>query len=243
MRNWALLLLNLAFVVLGFVMLPSDPSKGIVTIAFFGSCLAITLAMMYQWRLNALIRVRAISVVGGAKITPRRTHLYVSGIWMLVLGLVLYVFGTSYPFLFRLIGLFISLVGACLAGAALLGYLPRGHMRFDAEALEIGLRASTVRIPWDNIAAVVEGEYHMNPVLLIEVGDDNALQVLPPAKHETAMNSIATSRAWTGAAFMLMPSQYGLTLGTLSAAITQYRNDPAARATLKSALPAPDSIT
>jgi len=239
MRNWLLVLLNLAFIGAGLVMIRDEPHMAIVTIAFFGSCLAITLVMMFQWRLNDLVRVRKISVVGGVRIKPRRTFLYVTGAWMIALGLILYWFGDGYPLLFRLIGLLIAVVGAVFGGAALLGRLPRGHLRFDPDAFELGHGAYAVRIPWDAISRVADAEYHMNPVLLITLHDERMLTVVPSDKTAAALKLIASNRAWTGADYMLMPSQYGLTLSALGSAILRYVNDPAARAELVPALPPP----
>ena len=144
--------------------------------------------------------------------------------------------GAGYPLAFRLIGVTLTLLGAGMLVAVWKNWVPAGFLQFDPGAFTIGYRRFAVSIPWDNIASVTEGEYHSNPVLLLDVDDTAAITVVPPEALAKAMKAIATNRTWTGADFMVMTTQFGLDLPVLSETVRRYARDQSARAGLQKRL-------
>lgn len=243
-RDTLLLLINLLFVLGGLFILPSDRERGIVTLAFFGSCLAVTLYMRWQVWFGDPFRLRMVTVPGGVRITPKRGLLYLIGGWLAVLGIVLTVFGGGYPAPFRWLSMFMAAVGIAAFGAALFRLLPRGHMQFDPDALEIGEGRWAVRIPWPMISGVGEADYRMNRMVLIAVAGDSAdLTVIPDSRRAKAEKRMAFNRNWAGASFVIMPSHYGIGADVLSGAIERYSHDETARAELRPAAALPASVT
>jgi hypothetical protein len=231
--EWLLLLVNVTFVVLGLVLLPSSPDVGIVTLAFFGTCLATTIAFQWQRHLDHIFRVQTVEVVGGVKIKPRRRIIYIMGGWLVTLGAVMYVYSGSYPMIFQWLCLLLVAIGAGLLAAALAGFLPRGSLQFDPEGLTIDQGSWSVQIPWDEIDHVTQGEYHMNPVVGVDMKDDEVLAILPASKREKALKRLAFNRTMLGVSFMLMPLHYGIPRPVLAAAIERYCKSKKARAGLR----------
>jgi hypothetical protein len=232
-QDWLLLVLNVVFVAAGLLILPSSPDAGIVTLAFFGTCLFVsagTVLRKFRFRRHAAAKV---DVQGGVPIRPRMGAMLALGGWLTVLGIILVVFGHSYPLLFRILGAGVAIAGGVLTFGVLVGWWPGGFLQFDPHHLTIAQRAWRVRLPWDEIVDVVEAELQSNPVLLIAVADADRLAVDPPQAVGRAMKAIANSRALIGADFMIMTTHYGIDLPVLSDAIARYVNDVSARAELR----------
>ncbi|MGI9424244.1 MAG: hypothetical protein ACR2PA_13715 [Hyphomicrobiaceae bacterium] len=235
-QDWLLLAISIVFVVMGAIILTNDRDVGIVTLAFFGSCLAVsvgTILRKYRFRRFAAEKV---DVTGGVPIRPKTGIAGLVGAWLLVLGLILVTFGHDYPLVFRLIAGFIAVVGVVFLAAALTGQWPGGYLLFDPEHLTIAQRGWRARIPWDEITAVHESEFHSNPVLLVEVADPIRLEITPSAAQERAMKSIAGTQAMMGADFAIMTMHYGIDLPVLAAAVARYVQDATARAELRARL-------
>ncbi len=232
-QDWLLLAINVVFVAMGLVILPSKPDVGVVTLAFFGSCLVVTAGSVWRKLRDRRFSADTVEVVGGVPIRPRVGLFSLAGLWMLALGTVLIVFGHAYPLLFRIIAGFIALVGAGLLVAVVVGVWPAGYLRFDPDALTIAERGWCAVIPWHEIAAVREGDYHTNPVLLIDVADVDGLAIEPPAARLRAMKKIAQNQSYLYADFAIMPTHYGIGLPALAAAVIRYATDATARAELK----------
>lgn len=224
-----MLAINIGFVVMGFVILPSKPDVGFVTLAFFGSCLVVasgTILRKFRFR---RFSAENVQVPGGVPIRQCRALFLILGGWLLMLGTILAVVGAGYPMMFRILGGGVGLVGLGLFAAAVAGWLPGGFLQFDPDHLTIGQGGWLARIPWDAIAGLHEGELHSNPVLFIVVSDLGSLTVEPPSAAPKAMKSIARSRGLMGADFTIMSAQYCVDLPVLSDAIARFANEPAAR--------------
>jgi hypothetical protein len=231
-QDWLLLAINIVFVAMGLLILPGDRDTGIVTLAFFGSCLAVSAATILRKRRYRRFVAEKVEVVGGVPIRPKTGVMQLLGAWLLVLGIVLVVFGQHYPLILQYIAVFIAFVGAAVFVAALAGQWPGGYLQFDPEAFTIAQRKWRARIPWDDITFVQEAEYHSNPVLLISVANAAHLDIKPIEASGRAMQKIAQSQAWMGADFAIMTTHYGIDLPVLSATVARYVQDVSVRAEL-----------
>ncbi len=230
--EWLVLVLNVALVVVGVMVLPSSPDVGIVTLALSGSCLVVLGGTVVRKLRYRRYRADRVDVVGGVPIRPQRRVVLVIGGWLMLLGIVLVVFGQSYPLLFQLLAGGVAMIGGGLLVGAVLGWWPVGHLQFDPHHLTIAERGWRARIPWGEITAVVEAEFHSNPVLLLAVADANALDIAPAHANARALKAMARCRDLMGCDFVIMSTRYGLDLPVLSDAITRYVNDAAARTEL-----------
>lgn len=241
LQDWLLGAISLAFVLMGLVILPSDPDVGVVSVAFFGSCLAV-----FIWQISGKLRRRRrraagvhVEVVGGVPIRVGRTLPIVLGVWLTALGIVLVLFSGSYPWPFRVIAVFIGLIGAALLAAVAARAIPYGEIVFTSEGLVVSDRNSvfergwTVRVPWDRILAVVTSDLQGNPMLLVMVDEVASLDIDPPDARDRAQRGFAHRQAWTGAPIALLTDQYGVAIDILAAALERYSRDPAARAELR----------
>ena len=227
-----MVVIGVAFVAMALVILPGKPDVGIVTLAFFGSCLMVfvsTIVRKYRFRRFHAV---GIDVAGGVPIRPPRWRVLLLGGWLLILGAIMEHFGATYPMMFRLLGGFVAVVGAALLAGVQMGWLPRGYLQFDQDGLTIDHGRWRAMIPWNHIAGVREGELHDNPVLLISVDDVEAIVFEPAGIRAQGLRSIDSTQAWHGAHVMIMPAHYGIDLPVLTAAVVRYAHDRAARAEL-----------
>lgn len=232
-KDWLLLSINIVFVAMGLVIVRDDFNVGIVTIAFFGSCLAVAAnAVVSKLRFRTFTATR-VDVVGGVPIRPLRWKMQLLGLWLLGLGVVLVVFGENYPPMFRALAGVIGLAGAALLIATLTRQWPAGFLQFDPDALTIAGRNWRARIPWGRISLVAEGDYHSNPVLFIGVDDITAIDIGSPPGADAALKAMARSRMMMGSEFAIMTSQYGIDLPVLAETVRGYAEDPVARVRLR----------
>lgn len=231
--DWALVAINVAFVVMGLIILPREPATGIVTLAFFGSCLAVSAGTVLRKLRDRRFTAERIAVAGGVPIRPSNLYLPLLGAWLAALGVVLTLFGPDYPLLFRVLAGGVAVVGIVVLALSITGRLPGGFLQFDPDALTIAHRTWRARIAWDNIAAVGEGELSSNAVLLLTLADPAQLDIVPAQARNRALRDIGTTQALMGADFMIMPRQYGIALPVLAATIARYVGEPAARAELR----------
>lgn len=232
-KDWLLLAINIAFVVGGIVLIPKNPDAALVTITFFGTCLAVTVGTFWRKYRDARFRSERIDVVGGVPIRSSRYFAPLLGGWLAALGVILFVFGHDYPLLFRIIAAFVALVGIVVLAGALLKRWPMSHLQFDPDALTIAQHGWLARIPWDNIAAVHESEYASNPMLLIALANADGLDIEPPVAHARARRDMARTQATFGAEFAIMTTQFGLPLPLLGATVARYVTDSGARTELR----------
>jgi hypothetical protein len=239
--DWLLVALNTAFVAAGIVILPREPAGGLATLAFFGSCLAVSAGTVWRKLRYRRFAGERIDVAGGVPIRPSSTFLPLLGGWLALLGVVLFVFGGEIGLIFQAIAVIIAVTGMTTLVLALTGYATGAFLQFDPDALTIGQLSWQgpwrARIPWDDIVSVREGEYESNPMLLVTVVDPAVLQIVPAKARDRAMRDIARARQWMDADFAVMTSLYGIALPVLAETVARYVNDAAARAELHPRLP------
>lgn len=236
-HDWLMLVIAALFVAAGLAMLPSEPDAGIVTLAIFGSCLAVFVSTIWRKLRYRKFKASQVEVAGGVPIRPKVGWAIGLGLWLAVLGIVLVVFGHDYPFVFRLLGGGVGLTGLGLAMGTALRWWPGGYLQFDPDTLTIAQKNWRAVIPWDRIAGVYEGEYQNNPVVLIDVASPETLAIMPPSAAAKAMKAIGQSRAWLGADFAIMTTHYGIDRPVLAAALRRYASDASTRAGLGRLLP------
>ncbi|WP_341677919.1 hypothetical protein [Niveibacterium sp. SC-1] len=231
MKDYLLVAISAIFVVIGCILLPRDPDAGIVALAMFGPCLVFFAYAILRRHRRKRVPLQA-QVLGGTPLRPLRGRLLMLGLGMLVLGTVLATHGAGAGRVFVWLTGFVAGFGAVLSVLVLLRVLPAGYVQFDPDALVIGTRRDTVRVPWSAISGMAETELHHNPVVLIWVGDPAALNVQPESRTARVLARMTSSRNWLGADFAIMCSQYGIDSTVLLVALGRYAAEPAARAEL-----------
>lgn len=232
LRDWALLAIGVAFVLMGLIILPSNLNVGIVTLAFFGPC-----AALFVWIIIRKLRARRplplkVEITGGVPIRQSVTHILLSGGTLLLMGAVLVVFGRSYGIVFWSLSWVMALAGGAVLLARALGWLGTGYIQFEPNGITIGQRGWAYTAPWDQVTEVHEAEYHSNPLLLIWLADLGSLTVAPPQARARVLANLMSSSRNLGAPIAIMTSQYSLDLPLLSAAVRRYASNPSARAEL-----------
>ncbi len=229
--RWTIII-NGVFALLGLLLIRANLDVGIVTVAFFGSG-AFLLAWL-QWRKYVEHRqtLTSVDVVGGVRIYPRRAFMLVMGGWLAALGLVLFVFGTSYPGLLRWIAAFIFVCGFVLCVLTVLRQYPPGFLQFEPDGLMIGRRGWQVRVPWDCIYAVETGEISNNPIIQLGVTDRHMLVVSPATAQSIADKAMKGGSLTDWGPFIIFPMHYGVASKVLAGAIMHYVEDAAARRSL-----------
>lgn len=224
-----LLAINIVFVAMGLFVLPHNRDVGIVTLAFFGSCLAVSAAVVARKLRYRKFSAEKVDVIGGVPIRPQKTLMIVMGLWLMALGIILLIFAHDAPVTIQLLSGFMAVIGALLFAGALLGRWPGGYLQFDPAYFTIAQRKWRVRIPWDSITGIYEGEYHSKPVLLLRVDELSTLTFEPPEVSAQAFTAIAKMQTYMGAEFAVMTMHYGIDLPVLAATVTRYVNDAPAR--------------
>jgi hypothetical protein len=232
-KEWLLVAINLVFVICGFLILPRERDGGIVTIAFFGTCLVVSVGTVVRKLRYRRFAADKLAVAGGVPIRQSNTLMPLLGGWLAILGTVMFAFGHDYPFLFRAIAVFVAVVGAVVLVMALTGRLYSGFLRFDPDGLTIAQGRWRARIPWDDILAVHEGEYASNPMLLVTVADVGLIDIAPAEARTAALRDIGRARALMGADFAVMTTHYGIDLPLLAGTVARYVQDRDARAELR----------
>jgi len=228
-RDWLLLALGLGLTLMGVVVLPSKPDVAIVTVTMFGLA-SVTFLITVLRKLRAA-RERPVSatVVGGTLIRPSRLRVALLGGGLLAFGIVVVVFGGTYPVLFVAIGWFVLLVGAVVLGGLAIGWLPVGGLRFDPEGMTIFRKGWSVTIPWNNVRGLAASEFHSNPLLLINLRDVHAVEVHPTEAMTRYVREVGNSRGVFGADVGIGTGGYELDLPLLLTALQRYVTDPKSR--------------
>ncbi|WP_315719242.1 MULTISPECIES: hypothetical protein [unclassified Bradyrhizobium] len=227
----SLFLLNMAFVVIGVLMLSSKPDVGIVTIAFFGSGAVFAgSVILRKWR--SAPKAERVMISGGVPIRPSRMLIGGLGAWLAALGVILTVFGWSYGIVFRGLSIASLIFGCYLLTAVLVGWLPSTYIQFDASGITFGHRGFSYVVAFDNIAGLAVAEMNRNPFLCIRLHQPDIVVVTPPEKHVDALKQIARSEALLGAHIAIPAQQYLMDATLLAQAIGRYVSEPAARSEL-----------
>jgi hypothetical protein len=222
-KDWLLFGTSAAFVAVGAVILPSDPEIGVVTLAFFGSTLAVFLGQIITKMRARRFMADSVTVPAGVVIRPQRRPIVIMGLWLFGLGAVLGLVGVSYPPLFRWLGGVIAVIGAALLAGALSGYLPRASwLRFDPGGLTVGQPDWQIQLPWSQVVTLGESYLHGQPMLLIGVDGIYDLPIVPGKAAQKARKLLARTEDWTGAPIAILTSHYGIDLPVLSQAIADF---------------------
>lgn len=229
LTEWAVLVVSTAFVVIGVLAFADGRDEAVAIVAFFGTCAAVAAGTIVRKRRYARLHLISVEIVGGTPIRPTRSRVALLGATFLGLGLVLFAYSPSAPFVVKLCIFVMIAAGALLLLALLTGLLPVGFLQFDPHGLTIGERRHVLTLPWDSIAAVAPGEVHDNPVLLLWVRDLDTILVRPPAARPRVTAGLRSSLSWFGAHLMIHTWQYGIELPFLVKAIERYAGDPSAR--------------
>src|SRR5262245_21045529 len=120
-RDWALLAINIVFVASGLLILSLNRDVGIVSLALFGPCLilaVVTLLRRFRFR-----RFRALKaeIVGGVPIRASRAQLLSIALVLTLMGVIIVLFGRSYPLLFLMLAWLIGLIGGALTDRRAVG--------------------------------------------------------------------------------------------------------------------------
>jgi hypothetical protein len=155
---WGMFAGSMAFVICGLLLLRSNFTVAIVTIAFFGSCAvvaAVDLRRKLRTRSPAPERVK---LIGGVPLRPSRLLIGGIGIWMAALGLILATFGAEEGLIIQGIGLGLAALGCVMLIGMALGRLPADFLQFDPSGITLGRRGFAYLVRWDNIAGLGTGE-------------------------------------------------------------------------------------
>jgi len=231
-KDWALLVINIVFVAAGFFILLHKSDVGIVTLAFFGPCLIITIGTVLRKMRFRRFRALKAEIVGGIPIRASRTQALAIALMLMLMGAIIVVFGRSYPLIFWMLAWMIALLGGGVTNAVLLGLIPNDYVKFDPEGITFARARYSYIVPWGKIAQVSAGHMYDNPALFISLHDYNGIIVHPREKRDRVLKSFAWGSGWAGAPIMLLPSRYGIDLPLLMLALERYLSEPTARSEL-----------
>jgi hypothetical protein len=225
-RDWALLGVSLAFVLCGLIILPHDLNVGLVTLAVFGPCAALAASIVLRkLRFRGQHALKA-EIVGGVPIRMSRKLFLTYGGVLAGMGLVMVLFGRGYGLIFWLLAWFVLFVGCALLAGVLSGRLASRTLQFDPEGIRFGQRGFVFTVPWESIVEMRGGELQSNPALFIWLRDAGGITVDPADQAHRVVKLMAHNIGWIGAPLVLFPSQYGLDLPLLTAALGRYLSDP-----------------
>jgi hypothetical protein len=231
-KHWTLLAISVVFVAAGLLILPYERDVGIVTLAFFGPCLIVTVDTMLRkfWfrRFDAL----KAEIVGGVPIRASRAQAMGIALVLLLMGVIILLFGRLDSLIVWTLALLTTLLGSGLMIAALSGLIPNDYLKFDPTGITFGRARYSYMVPWDNIARLSIGKMRTNPVLFIYLHDYDGVTVDPHEKRARVLKSFAWETGWAGMPIMLRPSRYGIDLPMLLRALERYLTEPATRSEL-----------
>lgn len=226
--DWGLLVIGVLFVVAGLVILPSNVEIGLVTLVFFGLCTALFVHTILRKRRWARGVFTPASLVGGRRYPLRRKPLLLLGAALVVLGGVGVTFGTSYPWLFRILVAGVGVLGLVVLLLVALGR-PRGYVQFDPDALEIGHAHHRVRFPWDAVYVAIPGDLYGHPIVHIVLTEPEAVEVVPEERRHAVIAGLRRNERRLGSHEGLMPQRYGLDAPLVHTWIRDLVCDPSAR--------------
>jgi hypothetical protein len=222
---------NLAFAVIGLVLLPSSPSLAFICLAFFGGG-GFFLAWL-QWRRfqDHQLDPSSVEVVGGVRILPSKFMVSI-GLGLAVVGFVIFYFGGEYPVFLQWLGALIGVFGAVIFVLALMGRFPPGFLQFEPDGLIIGRTGWQMLVPWDRIYAIEQGTLENNPIITLGVVDIDSIEITPAAKEKKARKIISGGSAWQWTPLKIFPMHYSIPTPVLVGAIRHYVENEAARRNL-----------
>ncbi|PJZ58118.1 hypothetical protein [Leptospira barantonii] len=232
-RDWVLVGIGLAFVVMGIVILPKNPKVGIVTLTFFGLCAGVAIRTVIRKRKESKFQGLSVHVIGGVEIRPSRLRILILSVSLVIVGAVLLIFGNEYPLVFRVLAGLICGIGIVLMVLVAFRKIPVGFIRFDYEGFTIGRKRWNVTLPWDEIALVRPGDFNGNSALYLWVKSYERIRTEPKEFHSLAVAEILSSESWVGSHFMILTENYNLHSPMVAEALERYVSEPEVREELK----------
>lgn len=232
-RDWLMVIISVLFVAAGILILQGNPSVGIVTLAFFGLCLIVTVETVRVKLRDSKFAGQTVMVMGGINIRPSRFRIFLISVLLILLGLVLAAFGQTYPPIFNVLSYLICIAGLSLLVLVVLKKIPASYFRFDSEGFVLGRKWGEVRIPWSAIVETRVADFNSNSAVFLWIKSLQTLEVSPKSLLPQAAKEIQSREQSVGAHFMILPSNYGLASPVLAEAIERYRTDFSARAELR----------
>lgn len=226
-----------------FLLFTDDPGAhriAVGTLAFFGGGALLFVAVWVRRRAAARhAGAREVSIVGGVPLQVRTGRLA-------LVGLALIAIGAAYGWGFgERGGVTAWVLGGIQIGSGLLVLAlaawrnnSRG-LRFEPEGIHLVDGGVTFALPWEEIADVVQLEFHSNAFVALRVHDVERAVSRAGARRRNGAGAADTlrkmferNRHWVGSDVWIHPSLYGLDAVLLTAAIRRYVQEPSARAEL-----------
>lgn len=217
-RDWALLLLNGAFVGAGLLIIGRSPAIGAGVILFFGTCGAITLGTIQRKRRTARREAHA-PLPDGVALPLSRTPVIGAAAAILAAGAGTLLIGLDAQPVALGLGAAMALSGAVLLVAATSGWLPRGSLTLDEEGLTVTRRAFAYQVPWTAVDLVSIGESFGHEAVFLTLVDPGAVRPEAPGHATRVERELRTNGSWLGADVVILPVRYGIELRALVAAI------------------------
>ena len=237
--DWALLVVSAVFVAMGLLMLLKKPRAAVVTLAFFGGCLALAIFNVVEKRRFSRYRATRVEIAGGVPLRPSRAKTFGVGVSVLAVGGVPLLVDEGMPLHVRACFWLMALAGAALSVLVVLGKAPVGFVQLDPPGITFGHRGYAMLVPWDAIRAIAMGELSHNAALFLHLARPDQVQAIPAHAAARVAKQLSTNLAWNGAHIVLLTSQYGLDLPLVAQALERYVRDPNARSELGRRLPPP----
>lgn len=226
--DWVLTLISLVFTLGGLLIMRDDFQAGIVTVSFFGACLAVFVhIILRKRRLQKQVPLTAM-VAGGVPIRQSRVRIATMGIGLLALGAVLLAFGPQGDKGMLGFAWLLVAVGSLLLIGLATGFLLVAFIQFDPPGLTFGHWGGKIFVPWTAITSIGRRDLHSNQAVFLWV-DTDAVTAEPPSFMTKAHKQMAYSRAWLGADFVIMCTSYALDAPVLLAALQRYITEPDSR--------------
>lgn len=209
----------------------------LVTFAFFGGGALVYLHSLMRKRREARFEAIQVQVAGGVDIPFARGRVIWMALALFTLGAIIFGVGTDYPWIFRVLGLFVAACGIAMLGGVLLGFIGKQFIRFEPHGIVLGQRTYRSCIPWELIQAVQAFEHHRNPLVGVHLTDPLLVEITPASQQGAFLKRIRRNRIWVGPEVVIAAHNFGLETPPLVAALRRYANDPAARAELETPAP------
>lgn len=222
-RDWALAIISLVFVLMGIVILPSNPRVGITTIAFFGACAVVGVAQLRRKLRYGRMKIISLDVVVGTRIQRSKRKVALLGAALAALGIVLLVFSPDPPLLVRACYWVIAGAGVLVLAMLASGKFPDQALEFQSGGLVFTNGKWSVLLPWDRISDATAGEMNDNPALLMSFDTPETHRVSPPEMQKRFLKYVAQCRTWRGVDFYLLTTHFDVDLPVLVAAINKFR--------------------
>lgn len=105
----------------------------------------------------------------------------------------------------------------------------RDNLQFDPHGITFGERGFSYLVRWENISDVAAGEINGNAVILLQLHQPDAIEVMPLERKTRALKGLARNALLSGAHVLIATTQYRMDLSLLTQAVDRYVREPATR--------------